>query len=135
MRENRAEIELVCTWEREGKTLLCGGQKRGRRERGRNVAALLGDLLHACVVLLLAHVNSFYTLHKTNRFVQSFVLSFVRRTRGGQFRIRMIRIGKKSIRFQSESQIRSDPIRNSSDRMNISDKFGFGSVRIEFGFG
>ena len=57
--------------------LLCGGgEKRGTGERdGRNVAA---GLLRACVALLLARVNGFYTLHKTNHVVQSFVLSFVR---------------------------------------------------------
>lgn len=60
MRENGADIKLVCTRERE-----MGG-------------TLLQDLLRACVALLLARVNGFYTLHKTNRFVQSFVLSFVR---------------------------------------------------------
>ena len=66
MRENGAEIELVCTREREGKTLLCGGgEKREMGERdGRNIAALLGDLLCACVVVLVARVNDFYTLHK-----------------------------------------------------------------------
>ena len=53
------------------------GEKRGRREREMG-GTLLHDLLRACVVLLLARVNDFYTLQKTNRFVQGFVLSFVR---------------------------------------------------------
>ena len=62
--------------------------------------------------------------------------------RCGQFRIRMnpigfriIRIGKKSIRFQSEYQIRSEIVRIGFGLDKISDKFGFGSVRIEFRFG
>ena len=56
------------------------GDKRGRmRERERETSEmLLHSLFRACVMLLLVSVNDFYTLHKTVRFVQSFVLSFVR---------------------------------------------------------
>ena len=75
MRENRADIELVCTRERE-KCCCVVGEKGGRREREMG-GTLLHDLLHACVVLLFARVNGFYILYKTNHFMESFVLSFV----------------------------------------------------------
>ena len=62
--------------------LHCGvvWDKRGRmRARERETGeTLLHSLFGACVVLLLVSVNGFYTLYKTNRFVQNFVLSFVR---------------------------------------------------------
>ena len=54
------------------------GDKIGRMRETETGETLLHSLFRACVVLLLASVNGFYTLHKTNCFVQSFVLSFVR---------------------------------------------------------